>query len=115
MQDALRDFAHEREWEQFHTPRNLLLALMGEVGEVSELLQWVDDRDVPAWLSQPDNANRLQLELADVLTYLLRLSDVCGVDLEQALALKMQVNEQRYPVSLAKGTSTKYTHLSEPI
>ena len=110
-QAALRAFAHARDWEQFHTPRNLALALVGEVGEVAELLQWTSDSTVSSWLEEPDNRETLGLELADVFSYLLRLSDVCGIDLDAALIQKMTINEQRYPAALAIGSSKKYDRL----
>lgn len=114
LQDALREFAADRDWGQFHTPRNLILALSGEAGELAELLQWTSDDDVTAWLGEPDNMQKLRLELADVFSYLLRLSDVCGVDIEEALIEKIELNKTRYPVSLARGTAKKYTQLTGP-
>jgi NTP pyrophosphatase (non-canonical NTP hydrolase) len=112
LQQALRDFAAEREWEQFHSPRNLILALCGEAGELAELLQWTDDAQVPGWLEDPSNMQNLRHELADVFSYLLRISDVCGVDIESALVEKIELNQTRYPVPLAKGTAKKYTQLT---
>lgn len=104
-------FADEREWAQFHSPRNLILALVGEVGELAELLQWTADADVDAWMQDEANMAKLKHEMADVFSYLLRLSDVCGVELDAALLEKVAVNEERYPVALAKGSSKKYNEL----
>ncbi|MDF2051178.1 nucleotide pyrophosphohydrolase [Arthrobacter sp. Cr_A7] len=112
LQGLVRRFADERDWGKIHTPRNLILALSGEVGEVAELLQWTTDADVEAWLADPANVQMLSLELADVFSYLLRLSDVCGVDLESALRTKVELNETRYPVALSKGSSKKYDQLT---
>lgn len=89
VQQKLRAFAAERDWERFHTPRNLLLALVGEVGELAELYQW-DDGDGVA-------AQQVAEEIADVAIYLLRLADVVGVDIEQAVEQKMRSNAARYP------------------
>lgn len=114
LQESVRSFAVARDWEQFHTPRNLLIALTGEVGEVCELLQWIPDIQVDAWLDDSKNREKLGLELADVLSYLLRLSDVCGIDLEVALTKKMAINESRYPVESSRGSSAKYTKLNMP-
>ena len=108
LQALVRNFADERDWAQFHTPRNLALAMMGEVGEVAELMQWTADSDMAAWLKDETNKTKLKHELADVFSYLLRLSDVCGVQLDQALVEKTAINEERYPVALAKGSSKKY-------
>ena len=102
----LREFADEREWGQFHVPRSLLLALQGEVGEVAELLQWVrDDEANEEWLEA--NRERLSDELADVLLYLVRLADVCGVNLVSAAVSKMRENAIRYPISVSKGSAAK--------
>lgn len=111
LQQSVREFAEARDWQQFHTPRNLILALCGEAGELAELLQWTPDSDVDGWLADPENSERLQHELADIFSYLLRISDVCGIDLEQALKEKIALNHTRYPVSLAKGSARKYTQL----
>lgn len=111
LQELVRRFAERRDWGQFHTPRNLILALSGEAGELAELLQWTADADVETWLADSKNMESLRHEMADVLSYLLRLSDVCGVDLEQALLEKTELNETRYPVELAKGSAQKYTQL----
>lgn len=114
LQESLRLFAEERDWGQFHSPRNLILALCGEAGELAELVQWTPDDEVETFLREPTNAQNLRYELADVLAYLLRIADVCGVDLEQALKDKMELNQTRYPVSLAKGSTRKYTQLKGP-
>jgi dCTP diphosphatase len=98
-QRQLRDFAAERDWEQFHTPRNLVLALVGEVGELAELYQW-SETDAPP-------RQRVAEELADVAIYLLRLADVAEVDLEDAVETKIAMNGRRYPASEWRGRSGK--------
>jgi dCTP diphosphatase len=107
----LEAFAAERGWEQFHTPRNLLLAMTGEVGELAELFQWTPDSEcgpgLPAWPA-PKKAH-LGEELADVYLYLTRLADRCGVDLASAVLRKLEKNAVKYPASLAFGKSDKYT------
>lgn len=95
---AQRAFAAERQWERFHTPRNLMLALTGEVGELAELFQWKTDAEAAAMAADPHTFMRLQEELADVMMYLVRLADVCEVDLNQALNDKILKNAQKYPV-----------------
>jgi NTP pyrophosphatase (non-canonical NTP hydrolase) len=109
LQQFVRSFAEARDWGQFHTPRNLVLALAGEVGELAALIQWTPDDEIETWLK--DDANRLALEaeMADVFAYLLRLADVTGVDLAAALSAKTQLNETRYPQDRAKGSAEKYT------
>jgi NTP pyrophosphatase (non-canonical NTP hydrolase) len=97
LRDRLREFASARDWEPAHTPRNLALALAGEVGEVAAELQWVPDHQIAAHLADADARRRLADELADVLIYLVRLADVCGIDPLQAAYLKIDRNEDRYP------------------
>jgi len=95
VQETLRRFAAERGWERFHTPRNLVLALTGEVGELAELFQWVGDGDT----GLPES-DRLADEIADVFIYLLRLADVVNVDVPTAVADKIDRNRLRFPTEL---------------
>ncbi len=99
LQDLLAEFARERDWEQFHTPKNLAMALAGEAGEVLELFQWLTPEEAGAIMSRPEQAQAVRDELADVFSYLLRLADVTGVDLEDALRHKVEVNRHRFPVA----------------
>lgn len=105
------EFAAERDWDQFHQPRSLLLALVGEVGELAELFQWKSDAEPGprAWPLKERAA--LQEELSDVLIYLVALAARCHVDLPQAVLSKMDTNRQRYPVHLSRGSARKYTDL----
>jgi NTP pyrophosphatase (non-canonical NTP hydrolase) len=103
----LRAFAQERDWEQFHTPKNLAMALSVEAGELLELFQWLTAEQSHALTASAAGAERVQEELADILIYLVRLADVVGVDLEAAVDTKLQVNARRYPVNLARGNATK--------
>ena len=105
LQQAIAAFVEAREWGQFHTPRNLILALVGEVGELAAEVQWVSESDVAG-------SEALEMELADVAIYLLRLADVLGVDIVAAVEAKLQVNEGRYPVAQARGNAMKYTDLA---
>lgn len=111
MQHALAQFAAERDWEQFHTPKNLAMALAGESGELLEIFQWLTPEQSAEVMQDPDRAVRVRDEMADVLAYLLRLADVLHVDLEQALAEKIEKNRRKYPVHLARGRADKYTQL----
>jgi dCTP diphosphatase len=105
---AVRAFADEREQGQFHTPRKLILAMVGEVGELAEVLQWLPDEDVQAALTTDRLRGRFEEEIADVVIYLLRLADVTGVDLEAAVAAKLAVNEARYPIEISRGRDDRY-------
>ena len=110
IQSKLELFASERDWDQFHSVRNLALALVGEVGELAELFQWIDDSKVSAFLDE-GGRERLGEELADVLFYLVRLADKAGVDIDQAVREKLASNAVKYPVDKSHGVSTKYTDL----
>lgn len=113
LQETLRQFAAARDWEQFHNPKNLILALVGEVGELAELFQWLTPEQSVGLITDACKREQVAHELADVFAYLLRLADVLGVDLAEALREKIAVNEKRYTVVRARGTSKKYTELQE--
>ena len=109
LRDALRAFAAERDWDQFHSPKNLATALAVEAAELLEPFQWLTDEqscDLPA-----ETRAAVEQELADVLLYLVRLADRLGVDLEQAAADKIARNGEKYPVDRSRGSSRKYTQL----
>ncbi|KAL6967947.1 dCTP diphosphatase [Sarracenia purpurea var. burkii] len=98
LKKKMEEFAKERNWERFHSPRNLLLALVGEVGELSEVFQWKGEvpRGLPGW--KEEEKVHLGEELSDVLLYLVRLSDICGVDLGRAALRKLHLNALKYPL-----------------
>ena len=93
----MRHFTEARDWARFHDPKSLALALVGEVGELAELLQWLGHEEQVAAVREQPLQSRLGEEMADVLLYLLRLEDVVGVDLAQAAVDKLRVNEERFP------------------
>ncbi|MCG9954598.1 nucleotide pyrophosphohydrolase [Pseudomonas aeruginosa] len=105
---ALERFAAERNWAQFHSPKNLVMALTGEVGELSEIFQWMDEEQSKDAARHPDTAQAVQDELADVLMYLVRLASVLGVDLDAAARQKLEQNNRKYPVEKARNCSKKY-------
>lgn len=111
---ALRQFAQEREWQQFHSPKNLVMALSGEVGELTEIFQWMTEAGSHSAASNPKTASAVRDELADVALYLIRLADVLDVDLNAAIASKLASNAAKYPVEASRGVSTKYDQLPEP-
>ncbi len=109
LRDALRRFAAERDWDQFHFPKNLAIALSVEAAELLEHFQWLPDLEsavLPA-----ETRAKIREELADVLLYLVRLADKLDIDLAAAAVDKLSVNAQKYPVDKARGTSKKYTDL----
>lgn len=109
LRNALRSFAEARDWQQFHTAKNLVMALSGEVGEVTEHFQWL----TPEASMTLDDGTRAEvaLELADVLLYLIRLADVLDIDLGDAAQRKMMLNAERYPADKVRGVATKYSRL----
>jgi dCTP diphosphatase len=109
LRHRLRQFAADRDWDQFHTPKNLAIALSVEAGELLEHFQWLTPEQA-AHLSANQLA-QLRLEMADVLLYLVRLADQLNVDLVQAALDKLDINAKKYPVDLAKGNAKKYTEL----
>jgi len=107
LQHQLREFARARDWEQFHTPKNLAMALSVEAAELQEIFQWL----TPEQSAQLDDKQRAEAEaeLADVLLYLCRLADVLNIDLAKAAAAKLQRNADKYPADLVRGKSAKYS------
>ncbi|XP_023262078.1 dCTP pyrophosphatase 1 [Seriola lalandi dorsalis] len=106
-------FTDERDWNQFHQPRNLLLAMVGEVGEVAELFQWRGEvaEGLPDWTES--EREHLAHELSDVLIYLVELAEKCHVDLPQAVLRKMALNRLKYPASKVHGSAKKYTEYKD--
>lgn len=111
---ALREFAEARDWTQFHSPKNLVMALSGEVGELNEIFQWMTEADSFKAATSETTAKAVRDEVADVALYLIRLSDVLGIDLNEAVSSKLATNAAKYPVDLSRGVSTKYNKLSQP-
>lgn len=109
LSDAIAEFAVDRDLTKFHTLPNLLIALMGEVGEVAELVQWRSPEELAATLSNEDGRTRLSEELADVLIYLVRMAQGAGIDLLQAAERKLSINAARYPIEASKGNAVKYS------
>ncbi len=109
LQQTLAEFARLRNWDQFHTPKNLAMALSGEVGELLEIFQWLT----------PEQSQQLPLEkkhhaaeeIADVMMYLLRLADKCDIDVMQACQDKLQQNAAKYPINKCYGSAKKYNEL----
>lgn len=109
LKQALRDFSRERDWEPFHQPRNLLLALICEIGELAEHLRYRTDEQVAAALADPETRRQFAHELADCLWLVLRLADVTEIDLAAALEEKLRLAAVKYPVDRCRGRPDKYT------
>jgi len=106
IQNQLEKFAIERDWRQFHTPKNLAMALSVEASELVEIFQWLK----PEESNSPDQKQieSINDEVADIAMYLLRFCSVLEIDLESAIKSKLERNAEKYPISLSKGNSQKY-------
>ena len=107
LKTRLREFAVARDWEQFHSPTNLAMALIVEAAELVEHFQWLTEEQ-SAVLS-PEKLAEVEQELADIQIYLIRLADRLNIDLEQAVNAKIELNERRYPAEKVRGSAKKYT------
>ena len=105
FQTEVQDFAIERDWVQFHDPKSLILALVGAVGELAELFQWVPASDAAAVFSAGSKLDRASEEIADVLIYLLGLGNVLGIDVLDAAEAKLDEARVRFPVAEVSGTA----------
>jgi dCTP diphosphatase len=103
LRDRMRQFAEDRDWGKFHDPKSVVLALVGEVGELAELFQWLPAADVRGLAASEPLRTRAGEEMADVLLYLVLLADVLGIDLGAAAHSKMSDSERRFPVSQVAG------------
>lgn len=109
LKQRLRDFAEARDWEQFHSPKNLSMALSVEASEIVEYFQWLTEeqsKNLPK-----DKLAEVETELADTFIYLIRLADKLGIDLFKAAENKIELNERKYPEDKAKGNAKKYSEL----
>ena len=104
LQERVIRFRDARDWRKFHTPKNLAISIALEAAELLEFFQW-DEGNVE------DNREAISHEVADILIYLLIFASECGIDLEKSVLEKLRINEDRYPVDKAKGSSKKYTEL----
>jgi NTP pyrophosphatase (non-canonical NTP hydrolase) len=106
---SIRKFAQIRDWDQFHSPKNLAMALSVEVAEIVEHFQWLTQAESKNLDSVKQS--EIKKEIADVMIYLIRLADRLGIDPVQAAEEKMRLNEKKYPVEKVKGNAAKYTDL----
>jgi dCTP diphosphatase len=108
LQAAVIRFREQRDWAQFHTPKDLALGLGIEAGELAELFLWKKEEEIRAAFEQPEFRQRLGEELADVMVFLLYLAEASGIDLGAAVESKIALNAQKYPVEKARGSAVKY-------
>ena len=108
LKNKLAEFASKRDWDQFHSPKNLVMALTGEVGELNELFQWLTEEE-----SKNLQNDEIKNEIADIFIYIVRLADKLNIDIEEAVKQKIEINKKKYPVKLSKGNAIKYNKRDE--
>lgn len=109
LRDRMRDFSRDRDWEQFHDPKSLILALVGELGELAELFQWLPADEAVAMSRLDPLRTRVGEELADILIYYVRLADVLGIDVAEEARNKLAAATTRFPVAGVKGLAPDKT------
>ena len=108
LSERLNEFSRERDWEQFHTPKNLATALSVEVSELLEIFQWSKSDGQEELVKNGEINPEVIEELGDILNYLVRFADIAGIDLEKAANDKIDINQKKYPIDVSKGNSVKY-------
>ena len=111
LKQQLRKFAKDRDWEQFHSPKNLSMAVCVEVSEIVEIFQWMTEEESRRLKGK--TLQNLEYEIGDVMNYLVALADKYGIDPIEAAKKKLAKNEKKYPASLVRGSSKKYNEYSE--
>jgi NTP pyrophosphatase (non-canonical NTP hydrolase) len=111
LRDRLREFAKERDWDQYHTPKNLSMALIAEAAELIEHFQWVDGNK--SHILADKTRQSVEEELADILIYLVRISDKLEIDLYNSVERKIAINEMKYPAEKVRGSAKKYTEYDD--
>ena len=106
IKTRLREFAKERDWDQFHSPKNLAMALIVEAAELVEHFQWLTEEQSQSLPSE--KLAEVEQELADIQIYLIRLADKLGVDMEKAVNAKIELNAKKYPAEKVRGSAVKY-------
>lgn len=115
IRKLFEEFSEERDWAQFHAPRNMLLNLVSEVGELSEIFQWKGELAEGCSEFSDREKEHLGEELSDVLMSVVRLADRCHVDLPSAVLRKLKLNKKNYPASQARGSNKKYTEYENAV
>ena len=106
LKQKLREFAQDRDWDQFHSPKNLAMALSVEVAELVEHFQWITQAQ--SYITDPENLEEIGQEIGDILIYLVRLSDKLGIDPLQVARDKIPINHSKYPADAVQGSARKY-------
>jgi len=111
LKKLVSHFRDERDWKQFHKPKDLAISVSVEAGELLELFQWKTDSEVRNILDDPAKLEQLKHEIADIVVYCLAMSDIIAFDLADAIRNKLESNAKKYPIDKSKGKATKYTEL----
>lgn len=111
LMKKIQEFTDERDWSQFHTAKNLILAVSSEVGELSEVVQWKSDEELDEYLRTPEGKNKLSEEVADIAIYLLRICQENNLNFIEILSKKIELNAIKYPINKSKGNARKYSEL----
>ena len=111
LKSRVQTFARERDWEQFHSPKNLSMALAAETAELMEHFLWTESTLSHARAQEPARRREIEEELADVVIYALEFANITGIDVAAAIESKLAANAKKYPVEKARGRSDKYTEL----
>ena len=111
IKNRLREFASERDWDQFHSPKNLSMALIVEAAELVEHFQWLTEDQ--SQTLPPEKLAEVEQEIADIQIYLIRLADKLGVDMEKAVNAKIELNAKKYPADKVRGSAAKYNDCND--
>jgi dCTP diphosphatase len=113
IQTLLEEFANDRDWNQFHSPKNLIMALSSEVGELNDIFQWLTEEQSKKENISDANLDLTKEELADIMIYLLRLCDKLDVNIEKEVLNKIELNKEKYSIESSKGNALKYNRRDE--
>ncbi|HVY54076.1 MAG TPA: nucleotide pyrophosphohydrolase [Gammaproteobacteria bacterium] len=109
IKQLLKAFTEARQWGQYHTPKNLTMALAGEAGELLEIFQWLTDKESIEVKNKRETKEHISHELADIMLYVIHIANVLDINLNEALHHKISLNEKKYPADLVKGSAKKYS------
>lgn len=109
LKKTLENFARVRDWEKFHNPKNLAMALASETGELLEIFRWLNEHEAIDIKNHPEIKTAVSHELADIMLNLIRIADILEINLDTAITAKIQINDSHYPVDKVKGSAKKYT------
>ena len=110
LKEKIKNFVRERDWEKYHSPKNLSMAIAIEAAELMEHFQWISEKESEKLLKNPEKRQEIEEELADIAIYILDFCNLFDIDFEKIVEKKLKKSAEKYPVNLVKGKSHKYTH-----